>query len=257
MSRIVCWRGAVSRGPPVRIERRCSSRSRSAGNGRCFTRAAASSIASGTPSTRRQISAMAASADGSVASRSGRAARARSRKSATDGDPRSSSPAGTSSGATAISRSPRRWSVERLVTRAHMPGHAASNSPRVGAASRRCSNVSSTSSTRRSRTCRTSSSRAGPCARSASTDRIRIGTRSAGSRSAASETNRTPPENREWARALASSASRVFPMPPGPVSVRSWSAGSASVARICSSSRSRPINAVCGTGRWPSGVAST
>ena len=88
-------------------------------------------------------------------------------------------------------------------------------------------------------------SRDGPFAVSAPTERIRIGTRREGSRSAASETNRTPPDKRASARAAASSARRVFPMPPGPVRVRSRTPGSASVERICSSSRSRPINGVC------------
>ena len=67
---------ALRAGPahrPVRSASRCSSRSSRASGGRSFTRAAASSIASGRPSSRRQISATAP-----LDAKSGRTARARS-----------------------------------------------------------------------------------------------------------------------------------------------------------------------------------
>ena len=59
VARRVRWRSGASRGPPARIERGRSSSSNSSGGGSSRTRAAASSIASGRPSSRRQISATA------------------------------------------------------------------------------------------------------------------------------------------------------------------------------------------------------
>ena len=70
-----------SRGPPVRRSRRSSSRASSRRRSRS-TRAAASSIASGRPSSLRQIAAT-AGALASVSAKSGRTACARSTKSAT------------------------------------------------------------------------------------------------------------------------------------------------------------------------------
>ena len=59
--RSVCCRSGASRAPPVSSGRRCSSRASSASGDSTLTRAAASSIASGRPSRRRQISAHALS----------------------------------------------------------------------------------------------------------------------------------------------------------------------------------------------------
>ena len=50
--RSACWRSGRSRAPPTRKSRRCSRRSRIASSESSFARAAASSIASGTPSSR-------------------------------------------------------------------------------------------------------------------------------------------------------------------------------------------------------------
>ena len=106
-----------------------------------FTRAAASSIASGRPSTRRAISAR---ADGlGVQLESGRAARARWRKSS-HGVP-------SRSGATAIRTSPATWSASRLVASTRT-GHSASTADAIRAASSRtCSHASRTTSTPASR----------------------------------------------------------------------------------------------------------
>ncbi len=72
----------MSRGPPVRRSKRCSSRARSACGESSFARAAASSIASGRPSSLTQISAI-AGAFALVTAKSAFTARARSTKSAT------------------------------------------------------------------------------------------------------------------------------------------------------------------------------
>ena len=55
---MVCCRGGKSRAPPDRIFKRLSSRESKAGGGRIFMRAAASSIAKGSPSNREHICAM-------------------------------------------------------------------------------------------------------------------------------------------------------------------------------------------------------
>ena len=93
-------------------------------------RAAASSIASGRPSSRRQISTTAAALL-SVRAKPGRAARARSTNSATAGDAASSAigtpalslalSAGSDSGGTGYSRSARSPSTVRLVARITTP----------------------------------------------------------------------------------------------------------------------------------------
>jgi hypothetical protein len=74
---------------------------------------------------------------------------------------------------------------------------------------------------------------------------------SAGSASAARETYRTPSRRAPPARAAASSARRVLPTPPGPVSVSSRAPRSRRLTSA--SSRSRPTKLVSGTGRLPGG----
>ena len=83
-ARSVCCRGSTSRFPPVSTRKRSSSRSRSCRGLRIFTRAAASSIASGIPSSRRQISTT-VDAFSSVSAKRWSAEIARSTKSATAG----------------------------------------------------------------------------------------------------------------------------------------------------------------------------
>ena len=80
----VRWRGGLSRGPPVSSSNGCASRGTISAGDRSLTRAAASSIANGRPSTRAQI-APTAPAFASERRKSGRAALARSRKSSTPG----------------------------------------------------------------------------------------------------------------------------------------------------------------------------
>ena len=80
--RIVCWRAGRVRAPPVNSGNRCSSRFSSAWGGSILTKAAASSIAKGNPSSREQISAT-AGALAVVTVKSGLTACARSMKSRT------------------------------------------------------------------------------------------------------------------------------------------------------------------------------
>ena len=78
VSCIVCCRAGRSRGPPPRMCRLRSTRSRSARGGSRATRAAASSMANGSPSSRRTIWTIAPASF--TGSKSGRTPRARSMK---------------------------------------------------------------------------------------------------------------------------------------------------------------------------------
>ena len=143
-------------------------------------RAAASSIASGSPSRRVQISATSGAVT-SVTAKSGCTSRARSTNNATaayavsgggvpDTPARTAAPlagpvpaaagsmtvaacgcGGSASGATRTSFSPRSFSAARLVARIFTPGAAASSAARSGAAASRCSQLSSSSSACRAR----------------------------------------------------------------------------------------------------------
>ena len=142
-SRSVRWRSPAL--PPVRNERRfSSSRSRICGAVSSLTRAAASSIASGMPSSRRQISAT-AEAFWLFSSNDGLASRARSTNICTAADAASASePTGKPSGGTAYSRSSRTWSGARLVAISFRFGASVSTSPSSGDAGITCSKLSST-----------------------------------------------------------------------------------------------------------------
>ncbi len=168
-------------------------------------RAAASSMASGSPSSRAQISATT-----SVTSKSGRTAAARSANSAT-----ASSRADR--GGTAYSVSPYRFRCVRLVARIVSPGAAASSSVASGVASSRCSRLSSTSSSSRSAKNALSASSidwprlccsASACAIACGTQ---LGVRHGRERHEAGPVGELAGD----ARAPTSSASRVLPVPPG------------------------------------------
>ncbi len=109
--RSVCWRSGRSRAPPVNNRSRLSKRPRIAAGVRTFTRAAASSMASGRPSRRAQISTTAAALS-SPKTKPGFTARARWINSATAGYSESSSTgprflgSGSASGGTCNSCSP-------------------------------------------------------------------------------------------------------------------------------------------------------
>ena len=131
--------------------------SRVSASPRAFSRAAASSIASGRPSTKRQISATVSAVAG-VSSNRGRAARARSTKSCTAAEATTSpadSATGSASGSTASRTSPGTWSTSRLVASTRTSGH----SPSTAAATRAASGTT-TSHASRSRTASPSRRRA-------------------------------------------------------------------------------------------------
>ena len=152
-------------------------------------------MARGRRSSRRQISLTAASASASVV---------RSRNSATAST--------AESGGTAYSRSPVIRRSARLVTQRWRFGQLARTSESAGADARTGSKSSSTSSIRLAPMCSESSCLA-PTACSI------VVSVSAGSRSAASGTQKIPSAKCSISSAAARSASRVFPIPPGPVSV--------------------------------------
>ena len=125
---------------------------------------------------------------------------------------------------------------------------AASNSATSGAAGKTCSKLSSTSSVgvplhaERTRACRSSAVASTRPSASAI-----AGATSAALRRAANLTNSTRTPSDACARA-SSSARRVFPAPPGPVSVIRRAVGSASHAASVCTSASRPSSVVSGCG---------
>ena len=142
---------------------RCRSRSKRSDGVNTLSRAAASSMARGSPSSRRQISAI-VEALSSVTAKSGRTARARSVNRATASDSAmteaGSSGWGRLSGGTGNTFSARTRRVSRLVTRTLIPGACWSSSDRPTAAAVTCSKLSRTSSIRESRSRVFSTSRA-------------------------------------------------------------------------------------------------
>ena len=226
-------------------------------------RAAASSIASGTPSRRRQISATAAALP-SVRAKPGRTARARATNSATAGDAISSSSgtlagptgtlAGSGSGGTGYSRSACSPSTVRLVATITTPGQRASSAPRSRAAPITCSRLSRMSSqaSSLSRSARASSGEHVP-ASSAPTARATPANTSPGWVTAASGTNAVPDPKRSASRSPTATASRVLPTPPGPVNVTNRTPGRASRPASSPMACSRPTSEVvpAGSGRGP------
>ena len=176
-------------------------------------------MASGSPSSRRQISATAGAFSLSMA-KSGLTACARSMKRRTASYWESCSSVvgglrrGRPRGGTGYSRSARSRSGTRLVASTFSPGDGPSSSPTAGAASTRCSKLSRTRSSclaaRKSR--RRSASGRSPSSRMPSAVAIAEGT-SSGSVSAASGTKKTPSGKSSSSSAAACSASRVLPVP--------------------------------------------
>jgi hypothetical protein len=188
------------------------------------SRAAASSIASGSPSSLRQIRS--ATATGATPPPiPPRADDPRSKNNRTAGACAaacaSGCSGGRSSGRTGHTTSPGRPSGSRLVASTRSPGAARSSAPASCAhASSRCSQLSSTSSSSadRSRQISASSTGTSPACRTPSAP-ITCAPTSPGSATPASSASHTPPGNLPTTRAPASSASRVLPVPPVPASV--------------------------------------
>ncbi len=255
--RRVRWRSGRSRPPADRRPSRSPSRWAIAAGDRRRTRAAASSMASGRPSSRRTISATAAPFS-AVSVNSGRTAIARStnRRTASDAMRTSTSVApagGSDSGGTVNSCSPEIRSGARLDTMTVRRGAPRRRSATIGAADTTCSKLSRTSSACRSR--RWSRTRSIGGWRGASRPieaAIAEGT-SSGSVTGASGTNHAPSGNRSTQSPASASERRVLPVPPGPVRVSSRVFSSRPTA---ASTSARPTKLVSCGGRLL-GVASS
>ncbi len=240
-------RSGWSRAPPVRRGITSPNWARRAAGGRVETRAAASSIARGSPSRRAQIAAMAGEFS-AVRAKPNWAARARATKSWT------ASGAGSGSTGTACSAESRR--TVRLVTSSVSRGQAVNRSAKRGAASRTCSRLSRTRRTLRGCRCDTSSSLASRLPWSSRpSPRAIAGSTSWGSRTVSSSTNRTPSPNSGSTAAATSSAMRVLPTPPGPVRVMRATSSCRSRSTIRRTSCSRPISGERGRGSADCGAS--
>ena len=246
------------RAPPVSTAKMSSRRSASCAAGRIRIRAAASSIASGRPSRRRQICRTAAALS-SVTRNDGRTSWARCSKRRTASEPPSAAavavttapPGGSDSGGTGQLHSPSTPSGSRLVARIDSAGQATSSrSARPATAAARCSQLSSTISVRRPDTCAAIASAAScPGVSGAPSWLATVWPTDAGSAAGASSTQQTPPGKVSPATAAAASASRVLPVPPGPVRVSSLVV--ASSCRTSRNSLARPTSDVRRTGGRP------
>ncbi len=197
-SRVLC-RGRLARLPPVSSRNLLPSRAASCATVSALTRAAASSMASGMPSSCRQISPTAATFP-AVRPNPGRASAARSQNSRTD----SASPAargsaisgsGTVSGGTGQLASPGTPSLVWLVARIRSRGQLRRSAAIVSAAaSMTCSQLSTMSRASMSRSRATMlSRRVWPGSSLADTARPMVGTTRSGWPIGASWTSHTPP----------------------------------------------------------------
>jgi hypothetical protein len=262
-ARSVRCRGSAVRLPPVGSWNRSPKRAATCSTGSARTRAAASSIASGSPSSRRQISTTAVTLSW-VTAKPGWTATARSANSRTTGwamaSPAEAPGSGRPSGGTGHRASPRIPSGSRLVASTRSLGQRPSRlSTSRAAASITCSQLSSTSSvwvadsasTRRLIASRgMAGGSSNPTSRRPSALVTACGT-SPGSVTAASSTSHAPPGTSSAILAATVVASRVFPAPPGPTSVTRRP--SLSCLSICACSCSRPTKLVRATRRLPRG----
>ena len=223
--------------------------------------AAASSMASGSPSSRWQIAATARALSG-VRANPGTTAAARSANSARagyrTGSVLSGSLAGgTGSGGSVHTVSPRMPSGCWLVHSTDSPGaDRSSSSTSAAQASSTCSQLSSTSSSSRSARCSASSCGVGTWAadRTDSAWATAYPT-SEPSVSSARSTCRTPSAKTRRSSPATRTATRVLPVPPAPVSVTRRLPESSRLT--CATSRWRPTKLVNSATRWPVGRRGT
>ena len=245
--RNVWWRSSPRR-EPTSSRKRSSSRSRKSVPVIDTMREAASSIARGMPSSRRQISTTAPASSDAANDAPGDTAWALSMNNvaAAESDPVRTSSDGTGHSCSSAIRKPSRL-VARILTVAEP---ARIDSIMSAAASRTCSQLSNTSSrVRPSNAAATLSAMLMPgCWVTPSTAATASGT-AAGSPTAASSITHTPSGKLSANRAATSSASRVLPTPPTPVSVTSRCALSA--ASSSASSVARPTKLVFDGRRLP------
>ena len=255
VARSVRWRGRATRLPPVSTRRRSPNRARSSSTDSTLIRAAASSMANGMPSRRWQISA----SGRAVGLRDGEARQHGS--AALDEQPdRFDTGPGLPAAASAPGRAPAAMARDTS-SRRRWPA-ARGWSPGFAGPARRAAARPHRSRRRRSgaRSCpapaatafRTDGRPTDPAAvaslrsRRPSAAPTACGT-SAGSVKDASSTHQTPSSKSDSSPAAASSASRVLPAPPEPVSVsRRVSPSSRLTSAI---SRSRPMKLVSWSGR--------
>ena len=236
---MVRWRSGRSRAPPASSVSAWSSRSTIASGVRTLARAAASSSASGAPSSAAQIASTDA-AFSSVTAKSGLTARARSTN-------RSAATAAGSGPRSTLCSPPIRSRI-RLVASTETEV-APSSALSAGAASTTCSTLSRTSSMRRSPSAITTFSASGGSPVSLIPSACAIaGITWSGSSTGARSTNAMPSGNAASTARAAATASRLFPMPPGPVIVTSRCSSSMSIRVTASSSSSRPSSRVSGDG---------
>src|SRR5215212_1240041 len=251
---IVRCLSAAVRPPPVSSSREPSSLSDICSKDRVPTLAAASSMASGIPSSLLHTSATACALP-AVKAKEGSRLRARARNRRADSDLSSSSTmneyrgSGALSGGTGHLSSPSTPSSSRLVANTRKRGHESSRTSTSRAvASNRCSQLSTTRSNSLLPKTSVSVSTSGSSGRSGTStaSATALGT-SASSESGANSTSHTPSGYASRRSRDTSRARRVLPEPPAPVSVSSLLISS---SRLTSSiSRSRPMKLLLGAGR--------
>ena len=256
----VCWRLAASARPRVSSRNRSSSSAAISAGRSAATRAAASSMASGIPSRRREISPTAATFAG-VSEKSPRAAVARwANKDTASLAPAAAMPAaagGSDSGRSPKTCSPPTPSGCWLVARTRTPGQPRRMSAASAAATlARCSQLSSTSS---SALLVRKNSTTLPAVDRPVRGRARNAARTAcaiisPSPAACSSHSHAPSRKDGSWSAAACSARRVLPTPPGPVTVTSGDRAIAAASPASSSAR--PTNELSCTGRFPANAAS-
>ena len=235
------WCRPRARPPPVSSRSRSSRRSRICAGVRLRTRAAASSMASGMPSSRVTMSSTLVRSR-RRATKSWRAAPARSTKSRT----RLRAQPGSRARRCARRRHP---SASRLVATTDTCGHDASTeSTRSTTASSRCSQLSRITRTRLLRRNQGSDSRAGPLPAGTPTASASASGTSVPSVMEASWHRYAPSGKRGSTSAATWMASRLLPTPPTPVIVTRRLSRSA--AATASTSPSRPTKWCVAPGGW-------
>ncbi len=249
LRRVWC-RFGPSRAPPVKMASRQPRRASRICGDSSFIRAAASSIANGSPSRRTQISATALALV-VVNWNSGLTACARWRKSATDGECASAAWSGrcARSGNSSVC-SARTCNTSRLVTSTLSCGQDVSRSATCDAAPTTCSKLSSSSST--CCCCNTSAMRAErgcPTSSRMPSAWAMVGMTSKGSLMGASDIKKTPLTNTSRSSEATCRPRRVLPVPPGPVKVTRRTSSRRRSCPMVATSVSRPMSGVGCTGR--------
>ena len=245
-ARSVRCRGAAARPPVVSSPKRSATRIRICSTDSARTRAAASSMASGMPSSDWHTPATAAALP-VVSVKPGALAAARSANSRT-ASPADPSAVLTAIGGTCQTVSPATRSGSRLVASSRSSAEAVSSRWHSQAhSSSRCSQLSSTRTSDRERRASPSVSMSGRFFSSVTPTTVatRETTRS-GLETSDSSAYRAPSGNSAATLASTRSASRVLPMPPGPVSVTIRPSNTS--LRTSTSSCSRPTKLLSSAG---------